>query len=74
MDTGNNIWIFDENRTGAQLWRFDPVDGEYYLIVNQHSQKCLDVERAGIESETNVWQWDRNESGAQLWKFIESHR
>jgi hypothetical protein len=74
VDAGNNIWIFDKNRTGAQLWRYDHVDGDYYLIVNQRSQKCLDVEYGCTEAGINVWQWDRNKSGVQLWRLIEIHR
>jgi len=65
---GQNIQIYENNDTAAQIWkvRYDQKDGTY-SFWNAGSGKVLDVTGALIQSGTNIQQYEWNGTMAQKW-------
>ncbi len=47
----------------------DLKDGDTFEIINVNSNKCTDVEGAGLHDGSNVQQWDCNATNAQKWEI-----
>lgn len=58
--------VQNECTASARLWRLKRL-GDYYLIINVRSGKCLDVPNA---AEKAVWQWDCHRGTNQQWKLV----
>ena len=55
-------------RSAQQRWQFAPLAADTYLIVNQASGKCLDVNDASRDNGANIQQWDCHRGPNQQWK------
>ncbi len=55
-----------DSQTQACPIRGGAIEGTFYL-VNENSNKCVDVQGAGTENNVNVQQWNCNRTNAQKW-------
>ncbi|MGL1934689.1 MAG: HYR domain-containing protein [Fibrobacterales bacterium] len=69
-DYGANVQQWECNFTGAQMWEFKHIEGEWYELINFNSGLLLDVSWGG--SNENVQQWGDVNSSSQRWKIVES--
>ena len=53
----------------SQYWIISQNDDKSYAIINQKSQKLLDVMYGVFENKSNVWQHERNDTCAQKWQI-----
>ena len=44
----------------------------WYVLVNQHSGKALDVYEAATDDGAGIVQWERNDGAWQQWRFLDS--
>lgn len=56
--------------TPAQAATVDP--NAWYVLVNQHSGKALDVYETSTADGGEIVQWDRNDGDWQQWRFLDS--
>lgn len=71
---GNNIWLYSENETPAQMFSFykaaenaDIQDGAYTIISGLDSGKVIDQSGAGTGDKVNVQIYESNGTAAQKW-------
>lgn len=68
-DDGANIQIYQNNDTGAQIWKVDYGTDGLYTFTNVQSNKSLDVNGGYIYSGNNVQQYQSNGTLAQKWRL-----
>lgn len=54
--------------SAQQRWQFTALAADTYLIVNQASGKCLDVNDESKDDGAKIQQWDCHQGANQLWK------
>lgn len=59
---------------GSQHWFMQPSDSGYYYIINQSSQKALDVMYTSIEEGASVGQFTVNGHWCQQWEIEKTGR
>lgn len=64
---GANVQIYENNDSGAQIWRVDVGSDGYYTFTNIQSNKVLDVNAGQAFNGNNVQQYDSNNTKAQKW-------
>lgn len=71
---GNNIWLYGENKTSAQMFKFykaaqnaDIGDGAYTIVSGLDGGKVIDQSGAGTGDKTNVQIYESNGTAAQKW-------
>jgi hypothetical protein len=69
-DAGTQPKQADCDGSGQQRWRFTPLAPDTYLIVNQASGKCLDVNGASEDDDAKIQQWDCHQGTNQQWKVV----
>lgn len=65
--SGANVQIFENNDSGAQIWRIDLDHSGYYTFTNIQSNKVLDVNAGLAVNGNNVQQYAANQTMAQKW-------
>jgi hypothetical protein len=70
---GTNIWMYEQNGTGAQTFMltYNPKTN-YYTIVNPQSSKVIDVAAAGKTNGTKIQIYANNSTCAQQWRIVSS--
>jgi hypothetical protein len=58
----------DCDGSAQQRWQFTALAADTYLIVNQASGKCLDVNDASKDDGAKIQQWDCHQGPNQQWK------
>ena len=66
---GANIHQWTRNGTAAQRFKFEPVDGGFFVIRATVSGKVLDVEGRRTNEGANVQQWSYWGGANQQWKL-----
>ena len=67
---GTNIQLWRDNKTAAQQWSFRLNNDGTYTIVNNDTNKAIDVSGASLENGANLQLWRDNGTCAQKW-YIE---
>lgn len=65
--SGANVQIYENNDSGAQIWRIDLDHSGYYTFTNIQSNKVLDVNAGLAVNGNNVQQYAANQTKAQKW-------
>ena len=65
--SGANVQIYENNDSGAQIWRIDLDHSGYYTFTNIQSNKVLDVNAGLAVNGNNVQQYAANQTMAQKW-------
>lgn len=65
--SGANVQIYENNDSGAQIWRIDLDHSGYYTFTNIQSNKVLDVNAGLAMNGNNVQQYAANQTKAQKW-------
>lgn len=68
-DNGAATVLAPKANTPSQLWKIGTDPSGYYYLRVKHSDKCLDLDRAGTVEGTRVQQSDCQEVDKQLWNF-----
>lgn len=66
-----HIWQRGDNWSHQQ-WNLERVDGDYYKITNENSDRVISIQGDSTASESNVWQYGYGASNAQKWRFEEA--
>jgi lipoprotein-anchoring transpeptidase ErfK/SrfK len=71
---GNNIWLYAENRTAAQKFKFTTAgenvvinNGVYNIVSGLDPNKVVDLSGAGMSDKTNVQLYHNSGAIAQKW-------
>jgi len=56
--------------SAQQRWQLTAIAADTYLIVNQASGKCLDVNDESKDDGAKIQQWDCHQSANQRWKVV----
>jgi hypothetical protein len=67
-DAGTRPKQDDCDGSAQQRWQFTALAADTYLIVNQASGKCLDVNDASKDDGAKIQQWDCHQGPNQQWK------
>ena len=65
--SSKNVILYKDSKAPAQVWRFVRQSDESYMIVNQKTGECLNVQNEGSTPGSNVQIYAQNESDAQRW-------
>jgi hypothetical protein len=66
-DDGARARQRDCNGSPQQRWQFAPLGNDQYMLVNQGTGKCLDVNEASKDDGATILQWACNNGGNQRW-------
>ena len=67
---GVNVFQYGTDDRSNRLWKFGVVDGCYYTLTNQYSNKVLDVAEVSKADGANVHQWRYKAGRNQQWKLV----
>ena len=68
-DNGANIQIYENNDSGAQIWKIEYGTDGLYTFTNIQSNKVLDVNGGNVYNGNNVQQFQSNGTLAQKWRI-----
>ena len=57
---GNNVGIYDKNKTNAQKWRFVPIDGWFAIESGNSSNRVLDINNWSMDNGGNLEIYQKN--------------
>jgi hypothetical protein len=69
-DAGTRPKQDDCDGSAKQRWQLTALATDTYLIVNQASGKCLDVNDESKDDGAKIQQWDCHQSANQQWKVV----
>jgi hypothetical protein len=69
-DAGTRPKQDDCDGSAQQRWQLTAIAAGTYLIVNQASGKCLDVNDESKDDGAKIQQWDCHQSANQQWKVV----
>ena len=70
---GTNVWLWEQNNAGGQVWDIERTNDGLYTLTNPHSGKKLDVSGSGTANGTNVQIWQTIQTScAQKWAIEEN--
>ena len=66
-DDGAGVQQWSCHGGGNQLWRIEPIAGDYSRLTAEHSGKCLDVRGVSTENGAALQQWSCHDGDNQQW-------
>ena len=68
--TGTYFQLWELNRSDAQIFRIEHVDGDWYRIVHEASGKVVNVESGISKNDARLWLYPYDGTDSCLFRFV----